>query len=76
MRYPREIYRGSWATPFGWVFTFILPVLVVVNVPAHTMVKTFDPAFIVWTIVAALGMLVLSRRFFGRALRSYRSASS
>jgi ABC-2 type transport system permease protein len=76
MRYPREIYRGSWATPFGWVFTFILPVLVVVNVPAHTMVKTFDPKFIVWTIVAALGMLVLSRRFFGRALRSYRSASS
>jgi len=76
MRYPREIYRGPWATPFGWVFTFIIPVLVVVNVPAHTMVKAFNLRFIIWTIVAAIGMLVISRRFFRRALRSYRSASS
>ena len=76
MRYPREIYRGSWATPFGWFFTFIIPVLVVVNVPAETLIKTLDWRFVAWTIFAALGMLVVSRRFFHRALRSYRSASS
>ncbi len=76
MRYPRAIYKGPWAEPFGRFFTFIVPVLIVVNVPADTMVKTFDPFFIVWTIVAALAMLVVSRRFFRRALQSYRSASS
>jgi ABC-2 type transport system permease protein len=76
MRYPREIYRGSWATPFGWFFTFIIPVLVVVNVPAETLIKTLDWRFVAWTIFASLAMLVLSRRFFHRALRSYRSASS
>lgn len=76
MRYPRAIYEGPWARPFGMFFTFIVPVLLVVNVPAHTMVKTLEPGFIVWTVVAALAMLVVSRRFFRRALQSYRSASS
>ncbi len=76
MRYPRAIYRGRWASPFGFFFTFLVPVLIVVNVPAETMVKSLDLGFIVWTIVASLAMLVLSRRFFRRALQSYRSASS
>lgn len=76
MRYPRAIYDGPWARPFGWFFTFIVPVLVVVNVPADTMVKAFDRGFIAWTIIAAAVMFVLSRRFFRRALRAYRSASS
>ena len=76
MRYPRAIYDGPWAKPFGWFFTFIVPVLVVVNVPADTMVKAFDPWFIAWTIAAAVAMLLISRRFFRRALQSYRSASS
>jgi ABC-2 type transport system permease protein len=76
MRYPRAIYQGAWAQPFGWFFTFIIPVLIVVNVPADTLVKAFEPRFIVWTIVSALAMLAVSRRFFRRALQSYRSASS
>ena len=37
-----DLSRRPWARPFGWFFTFILPVLVVVNVPAETMVKAFD----------------------------------
>jgi ABC-2 type transport system permease protein len=76
MRYPREIFRGTWATPMGWFFTFVVPVLLVVSVPADTMVRAFDPRFVVLMVVAAAVMLVLSRRFFRRALRSYRSASS
>jgi ABC-2 type transport system permease protein len=76
MRYPRTIYEGPWARPFGLFFTFVVPVLVVVNVPADTLIKAFEPRFIVWTMVAAVAMLVVSRRFFRRALQSYRSASS
>jgi ABC-2 type transport system permease protein len=76
MRYPRQIYRGGWATAFGWVFTFVLPVLLAVGVPAETMVKTLEPGFVVWVIVSTAVLLVVSRWFFFRALRSYRSASS
>ena len=42
MRYPREIFAGRWASPMGWFFTFVIPILLVVNVPANTMVKVFD----------------------------------
>ena len=76
MRYPRAIYEGPWAKPFGLFFTFVVPVLIVVNVPADTLIKAFEPWFIVWTVIATIGMLVISRRFFRRALQSYRSASS
>jgi ABC-2 type transport system permease protein len=76
MRYPREIYKGKWATPFGWFFTFIVPVLLVTNVPANTMVRVFEPAWIIAMVLAAAGLLFLSRRFFRYALTRYRSASS
>jgi ABC-2 type transport system permease protein len=76
MRYPRQIYQGKWAEAFAWVFTFILPVLLVTNVPAETMIRTLDLWFVSWTILAALLLLVASRRFFRFALQSYRSASS
>ncbi len=76
MRYPRAIYEGPWAKPFGLFFTFVVPVLIVVNVPADTLIKAFQPWFIVWTLIASAGMIALSRRFFRRALQSYRSASS
>ena len=32
-RYPMEIYRGTIGSPLRWVFTFIIPLLIVVNVP-------------------------------------------
>ena len=42
-RYPREIFtRVPWAEPIGWFFTFVVPFLLVVNVPAHAMVKALD----------------------------------
>jgi ABC-2 type transport system permease protein len=77
MRYPREIYVGTLAYPLGWFFTFIVPILLVVNLPAHTMVKFIvDPLWITFTIAAAVVLLAASRTFFRHALRRYRSASS
>jgi ABC-2 type transport system permease protein len=76
MRYPREIFVGRWASPFGWFFTFIIPVILVINVPAHIMVKVFQPGFVLLMAGATVVLLVVSRRFFRHALRSYRSASS
>jgi ABC-2 type transport system permease protein len=78
MRYPREIWRGAWwAAPVGWFFTFIIPAMVVVSVPASVMVReVFDPQVMAFTAAATLLLLFTSRKFFRYALRKYRSASS
>jgi ABC-2 type transport system permease protein len=74
-RYPREIFAGRWAD-LGTFFTYCMPILVVVNVPANAMVRVLDGRTVAVTIAAAGLLLWLSRRFFQYALRSYRSASS
>jgi ABC-2 type transport system permease protein len=84
MRYPREIFTRSWALPIGWFFTFVIPVIVVANVPAGVMVRKllnpssaeFDPLLIGYTALATLLLLGLSRWYFRFALKRYRSASS
>jgi ABC-2 type transport system permease protein len=77
MRYPREIYQGSWGLPFGMFFTFVIPVVLVVNVPARMMVKSLDEWYLVAVmVVGSVALIWASRRFFMYALRSYRSASS
>ena len=95
-RYPMEIYGGqagesSRLATFGnalrVVFTFVIPVLVVVNVPARLLAlpmratETTDwglPgwALPVFALFATVGSVAASRFVFQRALRSYRSASS
>jgi ABC-2 type transport system permease protein len=77
MRYPREIFVGPLAYPLGWFFTYVVPILLVVNLPARTMVKVFDdPLLIAFTVAVAVVFLAASRKFFRHALRRYRSASS
>ncbi len=76
-RYPKEIFRGPmWAEPLGLFFTFVVPILLVSNVPANVMVRALDGRMVGFTIAATVFSLWASRRFFHRALRSYRSASS
>lgn len=78
-RYPMEIYRGPIGTPLRRVFTFAIPVLIVVNVPARLVAKPFDAQhwpLAVFALFATLASLWLSRLTFQRALASYRSASS
>jgi ABC-2 type transport system permease protein len=75
-RYPKEIFVGPWAAPLGAFFTYCVPILIVVNVPANAMVRVLDPVMVTLTVAATVLLLWLSRRFFYYALRSYRSASS
>ena len=81
-RYPMEIYDKGWGTPLYGFFTFIVPVLVVVNVPARLLAKPISPRtdqelmIIAWAVVATIVSVLLSRWVFKRALLSYRSASS
>lgn len=81
-RYPMEIYQGTYGTPLRLLFTFVVPVLVVVNVPARILAQPFSPetgidwALAGFAVLATVGSLVASRWIFRRALLSYRSASS
>lgn len=75
-RYPKEIFGGTWAEPIGLFLTFVVPFLLIVNIPADVMVRTFEPGMVAFTIVMAIAAVSFSRWFFRRALRSYRSASS
>ncbi len=81
-RYPREFYRGAIGDPIRWLFTFIIPILVAVNVPARVLVPPpnlqtpedwFLPAF---ALLATIASLAGSRWVFHQALLKYRSASS
>lgn len=81
-RYPMEIYDGFWGRPLRWIFTFILPILLVVNVPARLIVwpvaadiaSTWQLA--AYGLVATAASFGLSRWLFVRSLGGYRSASS
>jgi ABC-2 type transport system permease protein len=78
-RYPLEIYEGPVGNYLRWTLTFLLPVLVVVNVPARLLAKPFQAEYAylaVFAILATAVSLVASRWVFQRALLSYRSASS
>ncbi|MEO1497272.1 MAG: ABC-2 family transporter protein [Planctomycetota bacterium] len=79
-RYPMEIYSRS---PLGdglrMAFTYLIPILVVINVPAQLMAKPLSSGGAVlagYAVVATIGGLVFSRWLFKKALESYRSASS
>ena len=81
-RYPRSIYQTEPASVAGslilFTFTFVLPILVVVTVPARVLLGTIKhQAWLAGVALAAavLGLFV-SRMIFTRSLRSYRSASS
>ena len=82
-RYPMEIYQQN---GIGWalwgVFTFLIPILVVSNVPARILAQptghweTWEWMYAGFGVVATIGSLLASRWVFKLALRSYRSASS
>lgn len=87
-RYPRSIYGsmdGGWTAGdvLQVAFTYVIPILVVVTVPARVLLgKTFnnEPGLLwrltlVSAVTAVLGLLV-SRWIFHWSLRQYRSASS
>lgn len=81
-RYPKEIYQGRFGTPLRLVFTYALPVLIVINVPARLLARPLHPesraewALAAFALLATAGSLAASRWVFQRALASYRSASS
>ncbi|MDX1963251.1 MAG: ABC-2 family transporter protein [Pirellulales bacterium] len=78
-RYPMEIYAGPLGGPLRVVFTYLIPVLIVINVPARLVALPLAPenAWLAgFALLAVVASLAVSRWVFLRALISYRSASS
>ncbi len=78
-RYPAEIYAGPWGGPLRAACTFVIPILLVVNVPARVIAQPLAGQSwwpVAGTIGAAIASLVVSRLVFQSALVKYRSASS
>jgi ABC-2 type transport system permease protein len=76
--YPDDIYRGHFAgASLRFVLTYVLPILLAVNVPARyaaTLLDDWRPAASL--MAAAIISLAVSRAFFRFALRCYQGASS
>jgi len=74
-RYPDSIFGKG---VFRFVFSWIIPVIVVANIPARLLGRALDPApeLLAHLAGAAVLAVALSRAFWHFALRRYSSASS
>ncbi len=73
-RYPDVIFPRIFRMIFGW----IIPVVIIANIPARLLIKSFGQPFplMLHLIVASTIVFWLSRVFWRFALRHYSSASS
>ncbi len=73
-RYPDQVFGGV----FKFIFTWLVPVIVVANAPARILVRAADKPLLPMLQLATVSLLavVLSRLFWSFALRRYSSASS
>ena len=73
-RYPDAIFHGL----FKLIFTWLVPVIIVANVPARVLMRAVDQRYflMIELAVAACFIAVVSRVFWAFALRRYSSASS
>ena len=71
-RLPREAFRGVANIAFVW----ILPVVIVSNAPASTLLHGFDLRLIGWLLAVTAIWFSLAVFVFQRGLRRYTSASS
>ena len=73
-RYPDAIFPRLFKIIFGW----IIPVVIVSNIPARLLIKSFGQPWplMFQLVVASTVVFCLSRGFWAFALRRYSSASS
>lgn len=73
-RYPDVIYRGF----FKFVFTWVLPIILVANVPARVLGRMAENPWpgVLQLAVVTLALLAVTRVIWLAALRRYGSASS
>jgi ABC-2 type transport system permease protein len=71
-RYPVTIYRGAVRV----LLTFVVPIAFITTFPASALLGRLDQTTLWIGVGVALGLLIVSNRFWNFALRHYSSASS
>lgn len=72
-RFPYEIFaKGSLLI----LFTFVLPVSIITNVPARALLGILDWEFVVYALIVAIWLTIVSQVVWKMGLRRYESASS
>jgi ABC-2 type transport system permease protein len=73
-RYPDVVFRGA----FRVIFSYVIPVIIVANVPARILTRAVDSPFhgLLQIGIVAVVIALATRVFWGFALRRYSSASS
>lgn len=71
-RYPISFFRN----PLRFIFTFIIPLLVIFTIPAQTLVKATSIETILISFMIGAVLFTLSNRFFYFGIKHYNSASS
>lgn len=71
-RLPRQAFKGIASVLFVW----LLPAVVVSNVPANALIHGFNPLHALWLLAVTLAWLGIAILVFHRGLRRYASASS
>ncbi|RRJ95045.1 hypothetical protein Ga0100231_012715 [Opitutaceae bacterium TAV4] len=71
-RLPREAMRGIASI----ILVYTLPVVIVTNVPARTLIHGIEPGQMLWLTAAAVFWFAIGVIVFNRGLRRYASASS
>jgi len=75
-RYPAEIYKNFLGGTLWFGLVFIVPVLLVVNLPASVVVRSFNGWLVPYMVGMAAALLAISAAALRLSLRWYRSASS
>lgn len=71
-RLPREAFRGA----ANVLMVYLLPAVIVSNVPATMLFRGFKPIYALWLGAASAAWFSLAVYVFNRGLRRYASASS
>jgi ABC-2 type transport system permease protein len=71
-RLPREAFHGF----ANVLMVYLLPAVIVSNVPATTLIRGFRPVYALWLGAASVAWLSLAVFVFNRGLKRYASASS
>jgi len=68
-RFPLDIYRE----PIRFVFTFVFPIALMMNLPAQVLIGKFNWELVVVAIVFAFGLLGFSMLLWKKAVKHYQS---
>lgn len=71
-RLPVDIYRE----PLSWILTFIIPVGIMITIPAKSFFGILSPQLVVLSLFISAIFLIASIRFWHFALKNYTSVSS